>query len=429
MSLVMNGVFDDDLKITITPKSGGPGSFPVACTSNEVHETDDDVDGAVVNAGVEDRHNVNADQDALTIVTSRNWNDKYKASLLMAWCAFAFSLASCFTVILRQSMSLWTVMFFRLSIAWILTLGTLIYKSETPFDRSFFNSSILIRTALNIVCVILEIFTLSRLRLTQATVMMYTHPLFAVVLGAIFLGEAFGLKETGLLLLALSGVVINTQPWLDTETTSTSNKNTSNTNTSEVLAQVPSSSVLDHPYAITSAFAFAIMVAVLFVWIRLKLKDVSALLVVHHYLLIGSVFALVMALATDPNAVASVAHAFTSVHTAPVALLCGGLVFSGEVTGNLAVQQGNIGPVVAVRNLDIVLVFIWQPLLLDQPVTVVGGVGALIILIATTWLVVVAAKEDAHRKGIEGSTNEGIELQVLLMDKPERNHEEVQKHA
>lgn len=288
----------------------------------------------------------------------------------MVYCAVSFSLASCFTAILRRTQSLWSVMFFRLGIAWLFTFGTLRYKSLS-LAPSLLKPEILVRSSLNIVAVVLEIYVLSRLTLTNATVLMYTHPLFAAALGAICLEETFGGKQGLLLLLAFAGVIINAQPWLDS---------------SEM--GVNARPMMGEPLGICAGLAFSVIVAMLFVWIRWKLKDEPALIVVHHYLLVGTIFAFVVAIANEPN---FIVRAVESTQSCLLFAVVGILVFTGEVAGNLAVQLGDVGPVVAMRNIDIVLVFAWQPLMLNEPVTAVGGLGAFVILVATTLLTLVSA--------------------------------------
>lgn len=294
----------------------------------------------------------------------------------MAYCAVAFSLASCFTAILRRTLPIFSVMFFRLGIAWLFTICALRYKALMPFNATFFKRAILVRSGLNILAVVLEIFVLSHLSLTNATVIMYTHPLFAAALGAFCLGEAFGGKQVALLFLAFAGVVINAQPWSDSRDNNRYD-----------------GSILAEPLAICAGFGFAVAVAMLYVWIRLKLQDEPALIQVHHYLLSGTIFSFVLAVADDPGFIAQAVKTRQSC----LMLICiGVLVVSGEVAGNMAVQHGKVGPVVAVRNVDIVLVFLWQPLIIDEPVTVVGGLGALLTLVATTLLVFVSGDRFDH---------------------------------
>ncbi len=325
---------------------------------------------------------------------------RYRASLLMVYCAVAFSLSSCFTAILRHTLTLWPVMFFRLSVAWVIIICSLVYKGlALEVAATFFRPEILVRSAINVTAVVLEIFVLSRLSLTQATVLMYTHPLFAAMLATVVLGEKFGATQMLLLLLAFTGLVINAQPWLDhgssdgSETTTTTGSSTSSS----------SSSMLEDLLGTGAALAFAVVVAVLMVWIRLKLKDDSALIMVHHYLAIGTVFAFVVAMIVDSSAFIS--DALADWQTCALLLLIGILVASGELAGNLAVQGGDIGPVVAVRNVDIVLVFIWQPLILDEPVTWIGGLGAAIILVATTLLVFASVRNADDDDDGDGGDN------------------------
>lgn len=321
----------------------------------------------------------------------------------MAYCAVAFSLASCFTAILRRTLSLFSVMFFRLAIAWLLMICTLRYKGLMPFDATFFKRAILVRSGLNIVAVVLEIFVLSRLSLTNATVLMYTHPLFAAALGALCLGEAFGYKQVALLVLAFTGVVINAQPWSDISDNSDSSR-----------------SMMAEPLAICAGFLFAVVVAALFVWIRLKLQDEPALIVVHHYLLIGAFFAFMIAVADDSG---FIAQAVKTRESCLLLIAIGVLVVSGEVAGNMAVQQGSVGPVVAVRNVDIVLVFLWQPLMTDEPVTVVGGLGAMVILVATTLLVFVSANgvdHEVNEEPVQDYDDNCTNLEVVPLGKVTR---------
>ena len=266
---------------------------------------------------------------------------RYRASLLMVYCAVAFSLSSCFTAILRRTLTLWPVMFFRLSVAWVIIICSLVYKGLTlEVTATFFKPEILVRSAINVTAVVLEIFVLSRLSLTEATVLMYTHPLFAAMLATVVLGEKFGATQMLLLLLAFAGLVINAQPWLDhgsndgSETATATGSSTSSSSSS-------SSSMLEDLLGTGAALAFAVVVAVLMVWIRLKLKDDSALIMVHHYLAIGTVFACVVAMIVESSAFIS--DALADWQTCALLLLIGILVASGELAGNWQYREETSG--------------------------------------------------------------------------------------
>lgn len=147
-----------------------------------------------------------------------NHNTKVKDHLLLA-ITFAMLNAgmlagmSLFAKLLSQYYGAIEVTFFRnlvsliVLFAWIFFAGKLfVLKTERPWAHVF-------RGAIGTVGIVFSMLAVSILSLSETTVLLFTSPLFAIILSAIFLKERIGIFRIGAVICGFIGVLIIAAPW------------------------------------------------------------------------------------------------------------------------------------------------------------------------------------------------------------------------
>lgn len=286
---------------------------------------------------------------------------------LVALSAVAFSLMSvCLSANSYDSdLASYAAMgFFRFCFPWLVCAGALLVCRQNP-RSGFLQYNTLVRTALNVVAALLEIATLSQLQLVDATIIMFMHPFFAALLGVRFLGEEWSHRRSALLLLAFTGVVVACAPWEHTHR---------------------DRSPLEQPFGIACGVCFALIVATMNVWTRARTSKVGALLLIHHYLFIGTLISAVICLCMAGVQTPRVLHLVATQNAIPIFIvtLC---IVVGELACTKGFQLADVGVLSAVRNIDIALVFLWQVVILRQMFSLWSAVGAACVGISTYMFV------------------------------------------
>lgn len=296
------------------------------------------------------------------------FSSKCVAVALVALSAFAFSIMSLLVNKISYEAGgdevFEAIVLLRFGIPWLAVSIILVIAGENPWSH-FADRSVLTRSLINVSAAALEALTLQQLTLVDATIIMFTHPFYAAVLSVFLLGEVWSLLKSGLLILAFAGVVLICNPW-DTETTRSP------------WTRLP---------GVAFGVAYSINVAGLNVWTRMKTSGTNAFLLIHHYLALGTLV-LVCKLAVN-HGTDSLRLLLTALATcwADILVLCSSVVV-GEVACTKGFQTSDVGILSSVRNIDIVLVFIWQTLFLMQPPDAWKIAGAVCVATATLLLVV-----------------------------------------
>lgn len=291
---------------------------------------------------------------------------KLFAATLVALSAVAFSLYSTFTNSISSDTTVQRILaytFFRFSLPWIFLAAALCLSGTNPFSN-FFDKDIIVRSALNTTAVFTEVYTLTHLQLVDATIIMFTNPIVTAILSSIMLNETWRRSQKCLAALSFIGVVVSCSPWQHRERSS-----------------------LVRSSGIIAGIVYSLSVATMNVWNRLKFRNSSTVQLIHHYLFVGTLLSAVILALFAGNKSMSLLHFEVSEHAGSVIGCAIGVVI-GELACTKGFQISDPGFLSAIRNIDIVLVFIWQAVFLKQRISMWSGLGAMLVGISTYGLIV-----------------------------------------
>lgn len=129
----------------------------------------------------------------------------------MAASAFFFSLMSLLVKLAGQRFPTMELVFARALVVSALALAVIRLKGVSL--RSPDTRLLILRGLFGLAALSCFYYSVVRLPLAVATVLHFTNPLFTALIAGVFLGEALRLKELGLTLTSLAGVVIVAQPF------------------------------------------------------------------------------------------------------------------------------------------------------------------------------------------------------------------------
>jgi len=220
-------------------------------------------------------------------------------------------------------------------------------------------------------------WALSHMQLSDATIIIFTNPIFTALAAAVFLGERFGVHQGAAALLCFVGVILVARPAFifgDSVEHGASPADSSDTATLGGAAFTAS-----RWFAIVAALLSAIIASFAYLSIR-KLKGVNTMVVVAVYGAFGFVLSLVMLFSlqswTPPTSVAQWC----------MLLGIGVLGFLAQwlLNGGMQREQAGIGSLM--RNIDVACAFLWQATILQQDVSLWAVGGALLVLGGAGWV-------------------------------------------
>lgn len=264
----------------------------------------------------------------------------------------------------------------RFWLPWLACASILLLGGENPWT-GFFGRDTLVRTLLNLFAAALEAATLAQLQLVDATIIMFTHPFFAALLGVKLLGEEWSCMRSCLLVLAFLGVVIANAPWEHVQR---------------------ERSPLLHSPGVACGVCYSVAVASMNIWTRARTPGTKALLLVHHYLFLGTLVSAGMLLFLAGWRSASLVQQQFAEHP-DSALGVVAAVVAGELACTKGFQLADVGILSGLRNIDIVLVFVWQAVFLHQDISLWSASGAGLVAVSTTLLVMPWLLDYSHGRG------------------------------
>ncbi|OQR83668.1 Drug/Metabolite Transporter (DMT) Superfamily [Achlya hypogyna] len=269
---------------------------------------------------------------------------------LVAASAFTFSLMSCAVKFESDSMS----SFWRSLISWILTLATILGQGSSLTVAKKFWWYLALRCVVGFVSMTLGFWTMTQMALADATVIIFTSPIIAALLGAVVLHEKADGFSLACAILAFGGVVCVSRP-----TFLFGAQEEAVTNGSKL--------------AFLGGLGAAITQAVAHVAVR-KLQRLHFLIVTHYFFLTSLVLSAVWIATTQDGFVWAM-----PVSAWVVAVSTGVFGYLGHLFLTKGFQLENVGIASVMRYLDIVFVFIWEATLLQEPINPWSVVGALVI--------------------------------------------------
>lgn len=151
---------------------------------------------------------------AQTVVQGQKLANLAKGYLLIAFSAFVFAccglLAQFFMV--KWNTSVWELVFLRSSLHTVISF-ILIWRTGLPICLKGRSLAQCIAVGLCFSCTMACFYYgISKLPFGDGTAISFTSPVFAVVLGRIFIGEPMGLVESVSCLVCLTGLILETKP-------------------------------------------------------------------------------------------------------------------------------------------------------------------------------------------------------------------------
>ena len=128
----------------------------------------------------------------------------------MVAASFFFSLMSLLVKITGRRLPPQEIVMIRSAVLLLIVSFTIHRQKIKPWGVN--KKLLILRGLLGFVAVNCFYIALVRLPLAEATVIMFTNPVFTALIAAVVLAELFGIKDIGLMAISLAGVVLVVQP-------------------------------------------------------------------------------------------------------------------------------------------------------------------------------------------------------------------------
>lgn len=219
----------------------------------------------------------------------------------------------------------------------------------------------------------LAYFTLTHLPLADATAVVFTAPVITAIMAAIVLREKFSAFEGVSVMLCFAGVVLVSQPtWIF-------GSNESNSTDTQAVLTVP------RWVAVLTGLGASLFASCAYLAVRKMGKGVSVNVMVLYFAVAGTILAPILAFATE-----GFSPLDGSVQQTLLLLGCGIFGYVGQILLNTGLQLEKAAPATMMRNLDVVLAFLFQWLVLHEDPNVWSIAGA--VLIASCAILIAIAK-------------------------------------
>ncbi len=128
----------------------------------------------------------------------------------MVAASFFFSLMSLLVKITGRRLPPQEIVMIRSAVLLLIVSFTIHRQQINPWGVN--KKLLLLRGLLGFIAVNCFYIALVRLPLAEATVIMFTNPVFTALIAAVVLAELFGIKDIGLMAISLAGVLLVVQP-------------------------------------------------------------------------------------------------------------------------------------------------------------------------------------------------------------------------
>ncbi|QDG54846.1 DMT family transporter [Persicimonas caeni] len=267
----------------------------------------------------------------------------------MAISAFFFSIMGLLVKVAGERLPSQEIVFFRSLLVLIFAWWMLKRAGVNPWGNN--KKWLVVRGFTGFMALSCFYYGVTHLPLADATLIMYSNPVFTALLAAVFLGER--LKKVDLLgvVLSLGGVVLIAQP-------------------SFIFG---GASRLD-PFDVGVALAGAVFAAISYVIVRKLRESEHALVVVFYFPLIATPASIPTAL---PDAI------IPTWWELGVLLAIGIVTHIAQVAMTKGLHLEEAGRATAVSYLQVVFAFVWGMFFFDEFPTVLSVIGALLIVGST----------------------------------------------
>ncbi|KAI9996011.1 hypothetical protein PInf_013189 [Phytophthora infestans] len=278
-----------------------------------------------------------------------------------------FSIASiCIKYASHRATSHETV-FWRMIIALVLNYVWARYKKRKLVVEPKYRGLLLFRCIVGTIGVNIQFYAMSKMVLTDATVIILTSPIFTFFLGAAFLGEKINQIDLLAGITSFLGVMFVTRPAFLFPA-------------NNVTKEAP-------PLAVYCAIGGSMTSAVVYILLR-RLSKVDHLVAIHYFFVFGTITSIMTLLILGVKMTVPLESTFL------FALFGSGFFsFIGQVFMTKGFQLEQAGIASVMRYFDVVFVVAMDVLILGESVNVLSLLGAGIIMAGVSMIVLRRARE------------------------------------
>ncbi|KAG7384915.1 hypothetical protein PHYPSEUDO_002136 [Phytophthora pseudosyringae] len=288
-------------------------------------------------------------------VKSENRPHKLLGISCVALSAVCFSLMSTLVKFNTYSMTSIEAIFWRSVVAMALNYMCILFSGKTLYIAPEDRAMLFYRCLAGFSSISFAFYALSQMVLADASVIIFTSPIFTALLGACLLHEHIDIPSFACAILSFGGLICVVRPGF-------------------IFGYDHATAHTDGSWiAIGSALLGAIGQAFVFITVR-KLKGIHFMAIVHYFMLFSLVGSLLYMLLVQ--------RVFVVPPTLGVwfAVVGSGVfTFVGQLLLTKGFQLEKAGIASVMRYLDVVCVFIWDSLLLREKINHWSVVGAAII--------------------------------------------------
>lgn len=240
----------------------------------------------------------------------------------------------------------------------------LIYKKQKFFGNKGDRLKLWLRSFLGISNATLVFLAIQHMPIADASVIVFSSPIFVGIFSCICLKEKCGLFEVVITILSFTGVILIARPTYLFKTDDSGNQ--------------LGSTVKSHLLGVVFAISAAVVSSITFIIIR-KLSHVHYATNIFVFGLWGTIQCTVLTIAFQ---VYSLPSCNSRLYLLGVAFCC----FLAQLCLVHALKYENAGPVSICRSLEIVFAFLWQYLFLDEHPTLFSIFGAVLVILCVIFL-------------------------------------------
>ncbi|KAI9278249.1 hypothetical protein BDA99DRAFT_428956 [Phascolomyces articulosus] len=300
--------------------------------------------------------------------------------LLVTASGLAMSSASVFVKIGGFSFPSSEIVFIRAIIQASLALGGCFLLSLQPFGRHGVRKWVVLRGFLGAIALACHYYSITKLPLSDAAVIISLHPMFAAVLAAVLLGEPFGWFERGCVLFCIAGAVLVTKPSFIFNVLSNNNSNLLLTTLLTVPHHMDGTTIAannDAGIRVTALFSSltaAILSAVAYISVR---KAGSQAHYLNHTFSLGLFAAILTGIKLNGFLAPTSAKQFGSLG------LTGVFAFIGQCLVNQGLQMAPTGPGTLMCLNEVVFAYIFGLVIFREYPDWSSIMGAIVIISTT----------------------------------------------
>ncbi|KAG7158658.1 solute carrier family 35 member G1-like isoform X1 [Homarus americanus] len=233
------------------------------------------------------------------------------------------------------------------------TLPLLVRTGESPFPRGF-RLMLVMRGLVGATSLMSQFYAFRHMPLADASVIVFSVPVFVAVFARVFLGEPFGLFHGGVIMLTITGVVLIARPPV-------------------LFGSLSDAYTADNWWGAAAAIGGTVVAANVYVILRV-LKGLHFSVIMTNFAVVALILTPVVSWLRGDLCVPRCGSERYLI------LVIGAFSFSGQILLTKALQLEQAGPVSIARTADVVFAFIWQAIFFQELPDRLSLTGALLVV-------------------------------------------------